>query len=130
MPYEIKSITEVLCDIIQSEHPEDFNRNDYMEDFSSNIPMFVLSNIHKVEGAACILYSSILADFAETINSSFYIIPSSIHEVLLLPSENNTEYAEIKSMIKEINDTQVSVEEILSYSLYFYDRKTGKISML
>lgn len=130
LPYELKSMMDVLCDIIQSEHPESFNRNDYIEEFSSNIPMFVLSNRSRVEGAACILYTNLLVDFAGTINSSFYIIPSSTHEVLLLPTKNDAEYAEIKNMIKEINDTQVSAEEILSYSLYYFDRETGKISML
>lgn len=130
LPYELKSMMDVLCDIMQSEHPESFNRNDYIEEFSSNIPMFVLCNQSRVEGAVCILYPHVLVDFAGTINSSFYIIPSSTHEVLLLPTKNNTEYAEIKNMIKEINDTQVSAEEILSYSLYYFDRETGKISML
>lgn len=130
LPYELKSMMDVLCDIIQSEHPESFNRNDFIEKFSSNIPMFVLSNRSRVEGAACILYTNLLVDFSGTINSSFYIIPSSTHEVLLLPIKNDAEYAEIKNMIKEINDTQVSAEEILSYSLYYFDRETGKISML
>ena len=47
-----------------------------------------------------------------------------LHEIM------NEEDAEIKSMIREINDTQVSPEEILSYSLYYYDREEGKIIML
>lgn len=89
--------------------------------------MFVFSNQYKVEGASCILYPNVLHDFADTINSSFYIIPSSIHEVLLLPTKTTKESASILSMIQEINDTQVSVEEILSYSLYFYDKRTDKV---
>ena len=47
-----------------------------------------------------------------------------LHEIM------NEEDGEIKSMIREINDTQVSPEEILSYSLYYYDREEGKIIML
>ena len=74
-----------------------------------------------VEGAACMLYPKILLDICEILKNSFYIIPSSIHEVLILPSDNTSESREILAMIKEINDTQVSAEEILSYSLYYYD---------
>lgn len=130
LKYEIEGMAEVLCSIMQEEAPNQFNSDECMMNFSNNITMHVLSNQHKVEGAACILYPHVLSDFADTIDSNLYIIPSSTHEVLLLPAENDTEYTEIKSMIKEINDTQVSAEEILSYSLYYFDKKTGKISML
>ena len=89
--------------------------------------MYVLSNKSRVEGAACMLYPNLIQDFAEAIQSSFYIIPSSIHELLLLPTKHFEESQEVTSMIQEINDTQVSVEEILSYSLYLYDREEQKI---
>lgn len=130
LPYELKSMAEVLCDIMQAENPDKFDYDECMTDFSDSIPMFVLSNKARVEGAGCMLYPDVLHDFAETINSNFYIIPSSVHELLLLPSKNDEEYAEIKSMIKEINNTQVSAEEILSYSLYYFDRENDKIVSL
>lgn len=130
LPCELKSMNQVLSEIMIEENPEAFSSDDCSKLFAGNIPMFVLSNRSRVEGAACILYTNLLVDFSGTINSSFYIIPSSTHEVLLLPTKNDAEYAEIKNMIKEINDTQVSAEEILSYSLYYFDRETGKISML
>ena len=68
--------------------------------------------------------------FAEKAGNSLYIIPSSVHELPLITTENTEEYAEIRSMIREINDTQVSEEEILSYSLKYYDREEGNIIML
>ncbi len=49
---------------------------------------------------------------------------------LLLPTAHLEESGEIKNMIKEINDTQVSAEEILSYSLYLYDKEEKKILKL
>lgn len=128
--YEIKSMTEVLYDIMMEEEPEDFDYEDCMAGFRDNVPMYVLSNKRRIEGAACILYPDLIRDFADAIGSSFYIIPSSVHEVILLPAGQEEEITEIKSMIQEINDTQVSVEEILSYSLYFYDREEGKIIRL
>ena len=130
MPYEIKSMAEVLCEVMKSEDPEGYDYEEEMEHFSDSVPMYVLSNKSRVEGAACMLYPNLIRDFADAVGSSLYIIPSSTHELLLLPAENDEEKTEIKSMIREINDTQVSEEEILSYSLYYYDREEGKITML
>ena len=130
LPYEIKSMTEVLCEIMREEDPEDADSADFAEEFSDSVPMYVLSNKNRVEGAACMLYPGLIRDLADKFGKSFYIIPSSVHEVLILPTEDTEECAEIKSMIREINDTQVSPEEILSYSLYYYDREEGKIIML
>ena len=92
--------------------------------------MYVLSNRNRVEGAACMLYPGLIRGFAEKAGSSLYIIPSSVHELLLLPAEDCGEAAGIRDMIREVNDTQVSDEEILSYSLYYYDREEEKIIML
>lgn len=128
--YEIKSMTEVLYEIMMEEESKDFDDEDCMDGFRDNVPMYVLSNKRRVEGATCILYPNLIQDFADAIDSSLYIIPSSVHEVILLPAGQEEESTEIKSMIQEINDTQVSVEEILSYSLYFYDRGEGKIIRL
>lgn len=56
MPYEIKSMAEVLCEIMESEDPEGYDHEEGMEQFSDSVPMYVLSNKSRVEGAACILY--------------------------------------------------------------------------
>lgn len=128
--YEIKSMADVLHEIMEAENSGEFDDDNCTPEFSDSVPMYVLSNKSRVEGAACMLYPNLVRDFAEAIGSSFYIIPSSIHELLLLPAEHDAESREIKSMIREINDTQVSTEEILSYSLYFYDREEGKIVRL
>ena len=128
--YEIKSMTEVLYEIMMEEESEESGYEDCLAGLCDNVPMYVLSNKRRVEGAACILYPNLIQDFADAIGSSFYIIPSSVHEVILLPAGRDEESTEIKHMIQEINDTQVSVEEILSYSLYFYDKEEGKIIRL
>ena len=48
-------------------------------------PMYVLSNHTKLNGSACILYQDLLKNFAEHLRSDLYILPSSIHEVLIIP---------------------------------------------
>ena len=128
--YEIKTMAEVLREIVRTENPEEADDEDYVTELSDNVPMYVLSNKSRVEGAACMLYPGLIRDLADQFGKSLYIIPSSVHELLLLPTKDTGECAEIKRMIREINDTQVSPEEILSYSLYYYDREEGKTRML
>ncbi|MDE6053447.1 MAG: hypothetical protein K2G55_06755 [Lachnospiraceae bacterium] len=128
--HEIKTMPEVLCEIMKAENTEDSDHSEYMEEFFEDVQMYVLSNKNRVEGAACMLYPGLIQEFADKTGSSLYIIPSSIHELLLIPTDNDNNYAEIKGMIKEINDTQVSTQEILSYSLYFYDRQMGDVIRL
>ena len=134
MPYEIKSIEETLCEIIKTEPQNQYGNDECMElsigNFSDSVPLYVLSNKSKIEGAVCMLYPNLISNFSDTVRSSLYIIPSSIHELLLLPVEDDKDSEEIKGMIRQINDTQVFEEEILSYSLYYYDRGEGKITRL
>ncbi|MDE7322567.1 MAG: hypothetical protein K2N73_07495 [Lachnospiraceae bacterium] len=128
--YEIKGINDVICEIMEEDAVEEFDYDDCMAEFADSVPMYVLSNKSRVEGAACMLYPDLIKDFAKALGSSLYIIPSSIHELLLLPVKNTNESEDIKSMIREINDTQVKMEEILSYSLYLFDKEKEKIVRL
>ena len=128
--YEIKSMTEVMREIMTEENSDGSGQDAYMEEFSDSVPLYVLSNKNRIEGAGCMLYPDLMKDFSDTIGSSFYIIPSSVHECLLLPPKEDVQGGEIRNMIKEINDTQVSVEERLSYSLYYYDKDKGRIIKL
>lgn len=128
--YEIKSMTEVMREIMTEENSDGSDQDACMEEFSDSMPLYVLSNKNRIEGAGCMLYPDLMKDFSDTIGSSFYIIPSSVHESLLLPPKEDVQGGEIRNMIKEINDTQVSIEERLSYSLYYYDKDEGRIIKL
>lgn len=129
MPYELKSMEEVLCEITEAENPEEFDHDRCMAEFEDSVPMYVLSNKKRIEGAACMLYPGLIRDISDRIGSGLFIIPSSVHELLLLPAETMEEAEALRSMIKEINDTQVEPDEMLSHSLYYYDREEEKISI-
>ena len=92
--------------------------------------MYVLSNKARVQGAACILYPGILKDFAAAIRSDFYILPSSIHEVILLPAQGEEDREALKQMVREVNASQVEREEVLSDSVYYFDREQNKLQVL
>lgn len=130
LPYEIRDMEDVIDEILEAEGTEEFKYEDCMVEPKSNKLMYVLSNQKRIEGAVCIMYPGLLRDFADKIGSSFYIIPASIHEVLLLPAENPEDREELKAMVKEVNDTQMEAEEILSYSMYWFDKSKGKICIL
>lgn len=91
-------------------------------DMQQEVPMYVLSNKSRINGASCILYKDILKDFAMVVDKDLYVLPSSIHEVILLPSDGTQESEQLKEMVREINQSQVEKEEVLSDSVYYYRR--------
>ena len=93
-----------------------------IEDMQQEVPMYVLSNKSRINGASCILYKDILKDFAMVVDKDLNVLPSSIHEVILLPSDGTQESEQLKEMVREINQSQVEKEEVLSDSVYYYRR--------
>ena len=89
--------------------------------------MYVLTNQLKMNGAACILYPDALRKCSQQIGSDLLILPSSIHEVILLPDDGRSNREELREMVEEINRTQLEVEEVLSGQVYRYERKTNRI---
>ena len=83
--------------------------------------MYVLTNQDKQYGAATILYENIISDFAKKNNSNIYILPSSIHELILVPGNSLVPKEGLNDMVKEVNATQVPIQEILSDHAYIYN---------
>ena len=121
MPAQICSLMSVYFDGEESLEPG--------EVFSEEQGMYVLTNPQKSKGAAAMLYPGLLQSIAEATQSSFYILPSSIHEVLLMKEGNGMGAKELQSMVTDINQAQVPPQEVLSNQVYFYDGKEQKISM-
>lgn len=92
--------------------------------------MYVLTNRNKMNGAIEILRPNLLKNFADQIRDDLYIIPSSIHEVLLVPvSRTAGGSMELSEMVREVNRTQVERTETLSDHVYYYSRETDRITM-
>lgn len=97
------------------------------EQLPGDAGMYVLTNTDRINGASCMLYDDVVSGFAGGIGKDLYIIPSSIHEVILMPADAFPDVDRMIEIIKEVNSTQVSKEEILSYKLYRYNRTTDRI---
>ena len=90
--------------------------------FLDEAPFKVLSNTERTHGAACILYPGVLEKLAQKEQRNLYIIPSSVHETLLIADTGGDDLADmIKETIVDVNRTQIAPEEVLSDSLYYYD---------
>ena len=99
-----------------------FDINDYVQ-------MYVMTNKDNVNGASVLLYNNPIWDFAKEINEDIYIIPSSIHEVIIIKAGDTISKSYIKEMIQQINKTELNSEEILSDNLYYMNKDTGEISI-
>ena len=91
--------------------------------------MFVLSNKTRNYGAAVCLYKDALRDFAIKINCDFFIIPSSVHEIILIPAtECELECIEsMREIIRYVNLTEVDAVDVLSNNMYLYTRDDNRI---
>ena len=77
-------------------------------------------------GASVIQYPGFMDMAAEKIGGDFFILPSSIHEVLLIPDDGKADFHELAAMVQSINETQVAPADRLSDNVYHYD-KTDRV---
>jgi len=89
--------------------------------------MYVLTNKRRLNGASCILYDNVLSEFSRDLGKDLFIIPSSIHEVILFPADAGADTDRLTEIINEVNCTQVSKQEVLSGRLYRYSRNEDRI---
>lgn len=85
--------------------------------------ILVISNKVKINGAISIIYEDILHNLAERLNSDLYILPSSIHEVIVLSANEFNQLDYLSKMVTEVNNDQVKKNERLSNNVYYYDKK-------
>lgn len=100
-----------------------------MESMGMDVPeqnMFVLSNTDKNFGAAAVLDSEMMDKIREEVGD-FYILPSSVHELLIVPKSANVDLETLQDMVKDVNSTHVAPNEILSDNVYEYDPETKEM---
>lgn len=117
-PAENSSMENVIREMMEQE-------GGVTEILPEDIPMRVLSNADRTFGAACVLYPGFLEKIASTREKGFYLIPSSVHEMILLENSGKEDVKELRSMIQEVNLSHVEPEEVLSNQLYFYEPSKG-----
>lgn len=89
--------------------------------------LYVLSNKLRSFGATSMLYEGILEKVGQKLGENYYILPSSIHEVIVVPESKSPVKQDLEEMVREINETQVEEEEVLSDRVYYFSRKENRL---
>lgn len=98
------------------------------EHFQRGVSAFVLTNQYGFYGASVILYDGLLERIARIWRDDVLVVPSSINEVMIVPSCGSTKtIQEWREIVQEMNQEEVQKETALSDSVYFYDHKEGKL---
>ena len=119
-PAEVRGMTEIMNEMMSGFGPEMSIADEQM---------FVASVPDKINGAGVIAYPNFMEEAAQKLGGDFYILPSSIHEVLLVRDNGQTSAEELEQMVKEVNSTQVSPDEQLTDHVYHYDAKEHVFEM-
>lgn len=99
-------------------------------DFNSERSLYVLTNEKSFNGSSVLLLTELLKTISMVFNSSYFILPSSRHEVLLLKDTGDIDADAVRGIVKEINDTMVKADEILAYSIFRYDKEKKLLSVV
>jgi hypothetical protein len=141
LPASIRSMNEVIIDImnkeieLQSFENSNADDNEIMEMLNQMkqdtvTDMYVLSNIKGINGASCLLYPDVIKELSDQLETDFYILPSSIHEIILVKDDAKIDKNILREMVIDVNHTQVAEDEILSNNIYFYSRERDALTIL
>lgn len=86
-------------------------------------PMYVFTNKMRVLGAAGAFFGNKVKELAKKLEANLFILPSSIHEAILIPDTGKVSVEEFSEMVREINQKQVPEGEMLADDIYYYNRE-------
>lgn len=128
---EIKGMDEILIEML-IENGKDVDREELeaiLQRTEREVPMYIMTLKGRYFGAACIYCEEMLYSFGKRCGKSFYILPSSIHELILIPDSGNEKPEVLRQMVREVNAGHVAPEERLSDNIYYFDLTEGQLHM-
>jgi hypothetical protein len=124
----IESIIDTLMEDKESvnllQEQSEFTQEDVKKE------MFVLTSENKVYGATMMLYPEVLSEISEIMQGEYYILPSSIHELIIVSKDAKFSPKELGKMVREINRSQVEPKERLSDRVYEYSKETKNVQQV
>lgn len=112
-PYMLRPMSSIIIEEMTGEKIDPAN-----EELEQ---MNVLTCESKINGASTILYPGLLDKISERMGGNYYVIPSTIHEVLIVEKLDGMSAQDLKEMISIVNNECVDSEEVLGSSVYEYD---------
>lgn len=125
----VASMGEVMKRIMMADMKEAGMDQETMDAMIQDMPMVedsvmtVITNVQGINGAAAIFYPDQMDKIAERLGGDYFILPSSVHETLVVPDDGKMSFLELRSMVTEINATMVNPSERLTDEVYHYDSK-------
>lgn len=116
LPYEFSAMSAAVGEMLGEEMPENIEEE-----------LYVLTNSIRNFGAAAILYEHRLEGIGDYFKENYFVLPSSVHEVIMIPESKAARQNDLSAIVKEVNETQVQKEEVLSDHVYYYDRKKKEL---
>lgn len=128
LPWRLQSLEGMLRDYLAQEMGTDRDTLFPESSRTGALPkLFVLTNACGIYGASCILYGTVLEYLADSFMQDLYILPSSVHEVILVPASPEFTVEKLEGIVKDANRTEVDEEERLSDRVYLYSRSEKRI---
>lgn len=90
----------------------------------------VLTTEDRFGGAATLFYPGVADHIAKILDWDYFILPSSVHEMIIIPSDGTVSAKELALMVKTVNANEVSKEEQLGNRVLFYDREEKDLSVI
>lgn len=128
-PLQIRSMEQVFSDIeekhpkLSEEYPVEAMKQEGLQD------ILIASNRKGINGATVLLYPDCLEQLEEQCGGDYYILPSSIHEVLIMPDQYDISTPNLHNMVLDVNANCVRPDEILSDHVYHYSRKEKTVEI-
>ena len=114
-PIVFKPLLDMVKDLISKDeipNPEDVG-----------IVTYIATNTSGFQGAAVAGYPDFCEKAAEAIGGSFYMLPSSVHEFILIKDDGTPKAKDLNRMIKNVNETVLEPRDVLASQCYHYDAK-------
>ncbi len=119
-PVEIKGMSEVMAEMMGVEQAQMMG---IFPVAPEDEKIYVATVPDKVHGAGVLAYQNFMEQAAERAGGDFFILPSSIHELLIVPDKGEMGLKDLEAMVREVNATQVAPADKLTDSVYHYDSK-------
>ncbi len=126
--WSVRDMENVMRELIAHSPAKVGEQYDYdMEQVDEK--MLVVTNKEATEGASVILCADVIREIQQQVGEDFVVLPSSRHETIVIPA-GVAEPAMLKSLVKQVNEEQVSPEDFLADNVYFYNHITGGFEFL
>lgn len=122
---DFKTMRETLMEMMGI--TEDDPQAAFMLPPEDEMGMYILTNAEKLDGAAAILDAKTMQDISEKLGGDFVVLPSSRHEVIVLPMRDDMNIRVLEGMVQEVNAGQVAPEDRLSDHVYQYDSENHEL---